>query len=88
MTSTLDKVKIKMDGQEHEITNAELDNENRSIYLDLDDTISIHVEDVGTLFNKNIEILRVGHDDDYIKAQINSFYVESEKENQILSLTY
>lgn len=89
MSLTLDRIKIKMDGQEHEIENAEIDNEGRAIYLDLDDTFSVHVEDIRNLFQKELQIQRIGHDDDFIKAQIDSFYVETDsKDNHVLGLSF
>ena len=86
MTSSL---KVKMDGQIHELDNFEVDNNARSIYLDLDNTFSVQIEDLNKLFDKDVEIKRVGHDDDFIKAKINSYFVEStNKENQVLGLSY
>lgn len=87
--TTLNKLRIKMDGQEHEINKFEMDPESNSIFLDLEDTISVQIEDVKALFTKDVKIMRVGHDDEYIKAKIDSFYVESEStENQILGISF
>lgn len=89
MTSSFNTLKIKMDGQEHELTNFELDNHLQSILFDIEDTVTVQVDDVQKLFDKEIEILKVGHDDQYTKARIDSFYVDSEtNENRILGISF
>lgn len=89
MTRGLNTLKIKMDGQEHELTNVEVDSELRTVLLDLDDTVTIEVEDVQYLFDKELEILHVGCDDEYVKARIDSFFVDEEtNRNQILGLSF
>jgi hypothetical protein len=84
MTTALDQFRIKMDGQEHLLNNVEYDKETGNIYLDLDDTISIQVEDVQNLFEKEIEILQVGCDDGYTRARIDSFYNDGETTNNLI----
>lgn len=89
MTATMNTLKIKMDGQEHELERYEIDEANNAVYLDLDETITVQVDDVRKLFAKDLEILRVGFDDDFISAKIDTFYVDGEnKNNQILGISF
>lgn len=82
-------LKLRMDGQEHELSNFELDNDNRTIMFDFDETVSVQIDDIQDLFNKEIHMLKVGHDDEYTKARIDSVYVEDgSKDNKILSLSF
>jgi len=81
-------MKVKMDGQEHELSHFELDNDSRSVYLDLDHTICVHIEDVKDVFSKELEVMQVGCDDGYVKARIDSLYSDSDsKEHHILGLS-
>ena len=82
-------IKLRMDGQEHELKNFEIDQDSRSIMFDLDETVSVHVEKIEDLLGKDIQILKVGSDDDYTKAKIDSIYTEEEtQENKILSVSF
>lgn len=87
--STFDNIKIKMDGQEHEINGVEVNRETREIYFDLENTFAIQIDNADKLFDKELEFKQIGFDDEFTKAKIDSFYVdEKSRDNRILSLSF